>query len=245
LPFYILCSKIQGTVKVVLNGEGADELFGGYPQYLQPTWRLAEMQRGLERVRDLELPISEGVLALVDRFSAAENSEDRLAVLFALNLADQLVRNHLEVVDKCAMAFGLEMRVPFLDDRVVELVRHFPHTFKLDAELSVGKYILKTAALRCFGTRIGGVVLRPKRMMPQACQQFFGQFARLCTERLSSQYVSRHELGTSSVRRPGVVKAPATTELVTFDLFRYIFIENRGVVPTGFDLVEFLDGLGA
>ncbi len=34
LPFYILCKKTSGKVKVALSGDGADEIFAGYNKYL-------------------------------------------------------------------------------------------------------------------------------------------------------------------------------------------------------------------
>ncbi len=32
-PYYFLCGLVAGSVKVVLGGQGSDELFGGYPRY--------------------------------------------------------------------------------------------------------------------------------------------------------------------------------------------------------------------
>lgn len=51
LPTYLLAEAARADVKVILSGEGADELFGGYPTYL--GHRVAEVYRRLPRpVRD-------------------------------------------------------------------------------------------------------------------------------------------------------------------------------------------------
>ena len=47
LPTYLLAEAARADVKVVLSGEGADELFGGYPTYL--GHRVAELYRRLPR----------------------------------------------------------------------------------------------------------------------------------------------------------------------------------------------------
>lgn len=53
-PYYFLCGLVADSVKVVLGGQGSDELFGGYPRY-----RMALLEQGitasLKGVRPLKL----------------------------------------------------------------------------------------------------------------------------------------------------------------------------------------------
>src|SRR2546426_4579344 len=52
LPTYLLAEAAREHVKVVLSGEGADELFGGYPTYLghRATLQYLRLPRPVRRV---------------------------------------------------------------------------------------------------------------------------------------------------------------------------------------------------
>jgi asparagine synthase (glutamine-hydrolysing) len=63
LPSYLLAEAASEEVKVVLSGEGADELFGGYPTYLGHLWA--------ERFQRLPAPLRHAVRGAVRRLPVA------------------------------------------------------------------------------------------------------------------------------------------------------------------------------
>jgi len=149
VPTYVMSRFAAQHVKVVLSGEGADELFGGYwnrylPQLLASTLRsplappnvygpLLFMERSRRKILGSayaparELPTEQRLREDLDRFRRGG------AVNAALNtdLHNWLVDDLLMKVDKMGMLASLEARVPYLDRGVVEMVTAWPHTVKL------------------------------------------------------------------------------------------------------------------
>ncbi len=72
-------------------------------------------------------------------------------VLYA-DLKTLLPDDMLTKVDRTSMAVGLEVRVPFLDHRLVELAGRMPVRMKLRA--GVGKYVLREMLTRRMGARV-------------------------------------------------------------------------------------------
>lgn len=109
-------------VKVVLTGDGSDELFGGYPMYHRA-------------------------------------SPDQARRLF-LHKIRNLARTELQRVDRTSMGHGVEARVPFLDQALVELALRMP----MDLKVRDGqeKWILREAFA---GLLPGYVRDRPKNPM--------------------------------------------------------------------------------
>jgi len=189
IPLYFVCQLTAKHVKVVLSGEGSDELFGGYPAYrrmqlleryrslpaaarrlVEPILKRALADSKLGRYLDLaasplERRYSGGHLydvrlrdtlyrpefaaAAGDPFAAvapvyaASQEWDTLGRLLYLDTKTWLPNDILIKADRMSMANSIELRVPFLDYRLIEYAASIPSRFKVRG--STSKYVLKRA----------------------------------------------------------------------------------------------------
>jgi asparagine synthase (glutamine-hydrolysing) len=129
IPQYLLSKKIHeaGDVRVLLSGEGSDELFAGY-QYFKNS------------------PSAE----------ALEIESDRL--LKELYMYDNLR------TDRVTAAWGLEVRVPFLDKALVEYVRNIHPDYRLPAG-KLEKLLLRESFT---GWLPDAILFRPKEAFSDA-----------------------------------------------------------------------------
>lgn len=148
LPTYKLAGVAARDVKVVLTGEGGDELFGGYGRYrsiMRPWWKGGRMMRvrgildGLGILRDPAPGWRDGIAA--SEIVEAKPTRTRLQIAQAADCADWLPNDLLTKLDRCLMAHGIEGRTPFLDPVVAEVAFRIPDSLKLRQGL--GKWLLR------------------------------------------------------------------------------------------------------
>ena len=149
LPTYKLAATAKAAgLKVILSGEGGDELFAGYGRYrslMRPLWRGGKLLRGkgnLDRLGILRDPLAgwrDGIQAA--ELAAAAAGRSRLQVAQATDCADWLPNDLLIKLDRCLMAFGVEGRTPFLDRAVANVAFRLPDELKVKKGL--GKWLLR------------------------------------------------------------------------------------------------------
>lgn len=154
LMFIAKCTQ-QQQLKVILAGDGADELFAGYHHYdqmadtkntyqaYQPHEAMVHDQKDLRMLGSaLKEAITNGPEWRYNRFVGTTGN----SVLDAQLLDSQtyLPDEILMKVDRASMAYGVEVRVPFLDQQLVELVFRIDH--KLIYRAGDRKALLKAVA---------------------------------------------------------------------------------------------------
>ena len=213
LPTWFLSRLVKDEgVTVVLSGDGADELFAGYPTYLAHgiaggLAALPGVRRALPllnaaarhlpsdysnvsldyKVRRLlagaDRPPVERHLSFLGSFleeemrqvlthevgdiwtelqghidTAKAGGASRMEALTFLDMRTYMGDDILSKVDRASMACSLEVRVPFLDHRLVELSARIPWGLKLRGRTT--KYLLKKA----MAPRLPpGITTRPKK----------------------------------------------------------------------------------
>jgi len=149
LPTYKLARTArEAGLKVILSGEGGDELLAGYGRYravMRPWWAGGKLVRGKGNLDGLG--ILRGDLAgWRDGIAAAEvrtalSGRTKLQVAQATDCADWLPNDLLVKLDRCLMAHGVEGRTPFLDREVADFAFRLPDDLKVRKGL--GKWLLR------------------------------------------------------------------------------------------------------
>lgn len=223
VPLHKLCNLARQEVKVVLGGEGADEVLGGYTfehdvrswqraaslqrlpskllkalafcgkpflsssrhQFLQRTastpmreWNLINLPNETRYFKEEEKqrlwPAFQGrdSLDTLRRQYQTLNYQTPLAQMLAVYQGDWLVEDLLMKSDKMSMANSLELRVPFLDFRLVEWANSQLDAVRVDTSATDGtatKNILRKFASSLLPPDI---LQRPKRGFPIPCYRW-------------------------------------------------------------------------
>ena len=172
IALYFVSKLASEHVKVVMSGEGADELFGGYRIYQEPITLTAYdalpfcIRRVISKICE-HLPQKHGINYLVrrgktieerfignanifskkerdlllksdasrnaaepkilcDKFYSEVKDKDTVTKMQYLDINMWLMGDILLKADKTSMANSLELRVPFLDKKVMEFAQTIP-----------------------------------------------------------------------------------------------------------------------
>lgn len=221
IPLFIVSKLAAKHVKVVLSGEGADEVLAGYdldklaaklhklkilsylPKFLlnklpsQSCKILAKsgyaqfMQHNGIHITNV---FSESEKKHFCTFAADNSTAEYIKKLYTLSSSNEpldqlqqaycsswLVEDLLMKADKMSMAASLELRVPFLDHKLVEWAANLPLRHKVGNFMQgyTTKRILRNFALQRLPKEI---IQRPKQGFPvpayQWLSQDLGQYAR-------------------------------------------------------------------
>ncbi len=150
LPTYKLAQAARADdLKVILSGEGGDEMFAGYGRYrraLRPRLFGGRRPWGQGIFDGLDVLRGDATTAWRTGIGAAEAAEAApvrtpLQQAQAVDCAAWLPNDLLTKLDRCLMANGVEGRVPFLDPLVADFAVTLPDHLKVRRRL--GKWLLR------------------------------------------------------------------------------------------------------
>lgn len=200
IPLYLMTKNLPNNIKVVLQGDGGDELFGGYNRYqiikhksfLKYVFQLGSpfsssfkrLSNALNKKNDYEkfayllcedknpdVNISYMNQSFFDDikfpktaihryksiFESISNNKSTLDKLFYIDSQIILPDIFFEKVDRSTMANGIEIRVPFLDNDIVEYVSGIKSSHKI--KLFNSKLLLR----KTFEDKINTQIFKSKK----------------------------------------------------------------------------------
>src|SRR5450830_117554 len=186
IAFYLLAERVSKEVKVVMSGQGADEVFGGYFWYPKmdaaqgsPLERFSQHYFDRDHTEYLQMiapafQVGDVTSALIADELSKPQADTFLDQVWRLDATTLIVDDPVKRVDNMPMAWGLEVRVPFLDHELVELAAHMPPELKLKEG---GKFPLKAISR---GLIPDAVIDRPKGYFPVPALKYVrGEFLEL------------------------------------------------------------------
>jgi asparagine synthase (glutamine-hydrolysing) len=172
IAFYLLAERVSKDVKVVMSGQGADEVFGGYFWYPDmnaasgtPLARFSQHYFDRDHAEYQQMiaqafQVGDVTSSLIANALNQPQADEFLDQVWRLDATTLIVDDPVKRVDNMPMAWGLEVRTPFLDHELVQLAAHMPPELKLREG---GKFPLKAIAR---GLIPDAVIDRPKGYFP-------------------------------------------------------------------------------
>jgi asparagine synthase (glutamine-hydrolysing) len=155
---YLMTTQVKKKNKVVLSGEGADELFGGYDRIFRwantKVWDIKKFSELYSYGSLIDVDIIEDALTpFLDRGTAP----DIVAAFFQCAHLGGLLRR----LDSMTMLCGVEARTPFVDYRLIERLAGVSLAWKMEGN------VVKAPLKRIFSDLVPKEIIeRPKVGFP-------------------------------------------------------------------------------
>lgn len=237
IPLLWLSRIVARDIKVVLNGQGSDEVFGGYgwykdmlrafthenipQQFLRHYAGIQEEEKNALLTKDFVRP-NIALEKVTTAFNAYKNVgvADQLSTVCHMDFQFGLAGVGLKEVDAVTMYNSLEARVPFLTHDLVKLGTIIPEGLKING--GTEKYVLKQAFKELLPEK---VINRTKLGFPVPV----AAWSKKGLGKLTREYV----LGKKSLQR-GLLNREVLTQLIDVEnssdcsrnkTFRFLVLE--------------------
>lgn len=167
VPLYLMSRALKQYFTVVLSGEGADELFGGYGRIMASYIEFLRGNTGsfldffLKQYNyitqeTLEKFLAQPILAAIAKDAYTEHFWDsKYQQAKALAIQDRIpfmfqtahLQGLLQRVDSTTMGASVEGRIPFVDHSLVEYVNKMPFSYKISWKSPNSRNLVETNKL--------------------------------------------------------------------------------------------------
>ncbi|OIR25618.1 asparagine synthase (glutamine-hydrolyzing) [Bathymodiolus thermophilus thioautotrophic gill symbiont] len=211
LPTYKVAQLASEKVKMVLTGDGADELFAGYDKYknffTDDIDKLSDSEFQRKYLDNISLfdknsrnqlfsdhfkqKLGDLDVSSVTRILFEKSKRmDRINQALYIDTMLLLSGNNLVKPDRMSMAVSIENRAPFLDYRMLSLAFSMPGKLKLKD--GVTKYLYKKAVAPLIGEDLA---YRKKQMFTVPVGEWFKtDLAEMCEDLLLSRQTQKRKL---------------------------------------------------
>ena len=194
--------EISKEFNVILSGEGADEIFGGYPWFYRDElnnrecfpffnnieYRQSLVNDNIKNKINLKQIIQDEYTKTINELSE-EDKNDKYKVLFYINMI-HFAQCLLERKDRMTMYSSVEARVPFADTKLIEYLWNLPFEYKYNNNTE--KYLLREAFK---GIIPDEILYRKKNPYPKTHNpQFLNAVSKLLKERLENKNSKLHKI---------------------------------------------------